>query len=117
MGKKKERAAARCRAARDRKERRFYNFLVRLARRRSDECAYIGMCCFPRDLGMSLEELFSHGQELCGGQGYLLPPGEFQRLIGCRHMTEHAMLLIPKEVRLTYNEDGTAKGEGFVNDY
>ena len=79
--KKQKRAAERIAASAYKKARNFEHFVRRVAKRRLKDpgdagCLMTNFCCLPSSLRMSIGELLSYGQSICGGVAVFFDRGE-----------------------------------------
>lgn len=98
-----------CRAKR-KKDIRFREFLMRLARRKSgQDILRVGFRLPPYELGMPTEEFLSHGTELCGGAAYLFQHGKILELIPDLHDHGRVVLLLRVDMEEQYDDEGVLK--------
>ena len=109
---KQGRANRRIQYAKERKEQRFYRFVVRLAKRRRKNAdrstMRMNFCCFPERLGMSRDSFLSMGQQLVGGKAVFYDAGVLRRLLPwwrC-HTKVDPHVLMASYVKKLFNEDG-----------
>ena len=84
--KKQRRAEYRIQYAKDKKTRRFRDFVYKVAVRRlkkPGDAAHLTQhfCCLPDSLEMPRDEFLSKGQQLCGGAAVLFDRGELIALL------------------------------------
>jgi len=105
---KQQRAEARISHRKQLKKDNATYFMQGLVRRKFTSDYNFGFCCYPHSFGMPLEELLSHGTELCGGSGYFFPAGKLRELLPDWHCerSRWAHLIIREQLESIYNEDG-----------
>ena len=112
--KRQQRAKMRIQEAKIRKERKFRNFLLRLAMRRlgpdSDE-ARLGFCCMPYKLGMSIADFMATGMLLVGGRASLFGMDKLPEILGdwgCSS-ARHPHIFTIEYLRSNYHSNGERK--------
>jgi len=110
MSKREERARERMRRAKRKKDTRFQEFLMKLARRKGgQDILRVGFRFPPYELGMPTEEFLSHGTELCGGTAYLFQHGKILELIPDLHDHGRVVLLLRVDMEKQYDDEGVLK--------